>query len=157
LLSIAPVESLRVEIYADHEPIEGNMDRTTLKTFISYQLPLFMVGAELLQQTQRNQDPILGDVGVLGISIFSWYKPADQYKVYVRADYYDPNRFASNAGFNEFFFSVGLDYAPAKEFHCMPNLWVNTFADKSGLNRHKDADIVPRITFWFLFNGTSNE
>lgn len=156
-LSMTPVESLRVEIYVDHEPVEGNMDRTTLKTFISYQTPSFMAGAEFLQQTQRNQDPVLGDVGVFGISLFSWYQPADQYKVFARADYFDPNRFTSDVGFREFFFSVGLDYAPAIEFHCMPNLWVNTFVDKSGLNRHKDADIVPRITFLFIFNGTLHE
>ena len=157
MVSMAPVGPLRIEFYADHEPAADNMNRTTLKGFISYQEPEFMAGAELLQQTQRHQDPVLGDVAVFGISMYSWYKPADEYKVFVRADYYDPNRFDPHTGFREFFFSIGLDYAPAKEFHCMPNLWVNAFADKSGFNRHKDADIVPRITFFFLFNGTSQE
>jgi hypothetical protein len=157
LLGVTPLEHLSAELYADYEAADGGMDRTTLKVFVSYQGPSFMAGSEILQQTQRNQDPVLGDVGVFGISLFSWYKPADQWKVFARADYYDPDRFDSKAGFNEFFISIGLDYAPTKEFHFMPNLWVNTFADKSSLNRRKDADIVPRITFYFLFDGTSQE
>ena len=110
-----------------------------------------MAGTEIVQQTQLNQDPVSGDVAAFGVSLYSWYKPADAYKIFVRADYYDPNRFVSNAGYREIFFSFGLDYIPAKEIHFMPNLWVNSFLDKSSLNRHKDADIVPRITFLFIF------
>ncbi len=156
MLGVTPFDHLSAEFYADYEPAESNQDRATLKAFIAYQEPSFMAGTEILQQTQRNQDPIFGDVGVFGISLFSWYKPADHYKVFARADYYDPNRFASDVGFCELFLSIGLDYTPTKEIHFMPNLWVNTFADKSSLKRQKDADIVPRITFFYLF-GTSQE
>ena len=157
MLSATPVGPLRVEFYADYEPAENKMDRTTLKGFVSYQSPEFMAGAELLQQTQGNQGPAQPDAAVFGVSIYSWYQPVNHFKVFARADYFDPNRFTSTDGFREYFFSVGLDYAPAREFHCMPNLWVNAFADKSGLNRHKDADIVPRLTFYFTFNGSTNE
>jgi hypothetical protein len=156
MLSVTPFDHLSAEVYADYEPAEANQDRTTIKAFISYQEPSFMAGMEILQQTQRNQDLILGDFGVFGASLFSWYKPADHFKIFARADYYDPNRFASNEGFRELFLSFGLDYAPIKEFHFMPNLWVNTFADKSTLHLRKDADIVPRITFLYLF-GTLQE
>jgi hypothetical protein len=156
MVRATPINHLSAEFYADYEPAENNNDRITLKTFISYQLPSFLAGAEILQQTQRNQDPVFGDVGVFGISLFSWYKSSDQFKAFARVDYYDPNRFASQAGFSELFISVGLDYMPAKEIHFMPNLWVNTFADKSTLNRQKDADIVPRITFYYRF-GSSQE
>jgi hypothetical protein len=34
----------------------------------------------------------------------------------------------------------------------MPNLWINTFTDKSSAGLTKAADVVPRITFWFAFN-----
>jgi hypothetical protein len=155
-LGVTPLDHLSAEFYADYEPAEDKRDRTTLKAFISYQSSSFMAGTEILQQNQNNQDPLLGDVGVFGISLYSWYQPADQFKVFARADYYDPDRFAPTVGFTELFLSFGLDYVPAKEIHFMPNLWVTTFADKSGLHRQKNADIVPRITFLFLF-GTSQE
>ncbi len=157
LIGVTPLAHLSAELYVDYEPAGFGKDRTTLKAFIAYRDSSFMAGSEILQQTQDNQDPVLGDVAVFGISIFSWYKPADRWKLFARADYYDPDRFASSVGFSEVFLSVGLDYAPIKEFHFMPNLWVNTFSDKSGLNRRKAADIVPRITFLFLFNGSSQE
>lgn len=157
MAGITPINHLSAELYADYEPAEGNKDRTTLKAFIAYRDSSFMAGTEILQQTWRNDNPALGDVAAFGVSLYSWYKPTDQWKVFVRADYFDPDRLASNAGFSELFFSVGLDFAPASEFHFMPNLWVNAFTDKSRLNRRKDADIVPRITFLYLFGGTSRE
>jgi hypothetical protein len=156
MLGVAPFEHLSAEFYADYEPAENERARTTLKAFIVYQQPSFMAGTEILQQIRRNQDLILGDVAVFGISLFCRYKPTDQFKIFARADYYDPDHFATNVGFYELFLSIGLDYTPVKEIHFMPNLWVNTFADKSGMNRRKDADIVPRITFLYRF-GASQE
>lgn len=156
MLGVTPFEHLSAEFYADYEPAENERARTTLKAFIAYQQPSFMAGTEILQQRRKNQDPTLGDVAIFGVSLFSWYKPTDQFRVFVRADYYDPDRLATNAGFSELFLSVGLDYTPINEFHFMPNLWVNTFADKSGMNRRKDADIVPRVTFLYRF-GASQE
>jgi hypothetical protein len=136
----------------DYEPAAQDKDRTTWKAFLSYQLPSFMIGAEIVEQLQKNQDTLFTDYAPFGISLFSWYSMSDHWKVYGRVDYYDPNRISSNTGFYEHFISFGFDYMPINNIHFMPNIWINTFTDKSSAGRAKDADIVPRITFFFLFN-----
>jgi len=87
-----------------------------------------------------------------GISLFSWYRCSDQWKVYGRIDYFNPNSLSPSAGFYEYFISFGLDYMPANNIHFMPNIWINTFTDKSSAGRTKTADVVPRLTFFFAFN-----
>jgi hypothetical protein len=111
-----------------------------------------MIGAEIIEQLQKNQDTLFTDYAPFGISLFSWYSMFDHWKVYARIDYYDPNRLSLNTGFYEHFISFGFDYMPINNIHFMPNIWINTFTDKSSAGRTKDADIVPRITFFFLFN-----
>jgi hypothetical protein len=151
MVGVTPFEHLSAELYADYERQETTKDRTTLKVLIAYRDSSFMAGSEILQQVQGGGAPSVAEIGVFGISLFSWYKAAEHVKVFARADYFNPDRFTASTGFNEFFISLGLDYAPAHEFHLMPNLWVNTFTDKSNSRLRKDADVVPRLTFVYHF------
>jgi hypothetical protein len=152
LINGKPLQNLYLEAYVDYEPNAQDQDRTTWKAFLSYQEPSLMIGTEILEQVQKKQGPLFADYAVFGISVFSWYHLSDHWKVYGRIDYYDPNRFSSNTGFYEYFISLGLDYMPISNIHFMPNIWIDTFTDKSSAGRTKNADIVPRITFFFLFN-----
>jgi hypothetical protein len=147
-----PLQNLSVEAYVDYESNAQQKDRTTWKAFLSYQEPSFMIGMEILEQVQKKQDTFFADDAPFGISVFSWYRLFDQWKVYGRLDRYDPNRFSSLTGFYEYFISLGLDYMPINNVHFMPNIWINAFTDKSSAGRTKSADVVPRITFFFLFN-----
>ena len=152
MLNGKPMQNLFVEAYMDYEPNAQDKDRTTWKLFVSYQEPPLMIGAEILEQIQKNKDSLLNDYAASGVSLFSWYKLSEHWKVYGRIDYYDPNRFSSNTGFYEYFISFGMDYIPFNNIHFMPNIWINTFTDKSSAGRIKKADVVPRITFFFLFS-----
>ena len=152
LLSGSPFQNFSVETYVDYEPAMLGKNRTTWKAFFSYLQPSLMIGAEIIEQVQKNQDTLFADYAPFGISLFSWHRLSDHWKVYGRIDYYDPNRLASNAGFYEYFLSVGFDYMPISNIHFMPNLWINTFTDKSSAGRIKEPDVVPRITFFFQFN-----
>jgi len=147
-----PVEHVYIETYLDYEPYAQKKDRTTWKTFISYREPSLMIGAEILEQIQKNQDTLSHDNDIFGVSLFSWYQCSEQWKVFGRIDSYDPNRYSSSAGFSECFISLGVDYMPINAIHFMPNIWINTFKDKSSAGRTKEADVVPRITFFFMFN-----
>jgi hypothetical protein len=147
-----PIQNISVEAYMDYEPVADNKDRITWKTFFSYQENSLMMGAEIMEQVQKKQDTLCTEYVPFGISLFSWYQVSDHWKLYGRIDYYDPNRLSSNTGFYEYFISLGFDYMPINNIHFMPNIWINTFTDKSSAGRTKNADIVPRITFFFLFN-----
>lgn len=146
------IQNLSLEVYMDYEPSAQDKDRTTWKAFLSYQEPSFMIGAEILEQVQKKQDTLFADYAPFGISVFSWHYLSEHWKVFGRIDYYDPNRFSSNTGFYEHFISFGLDYMPINNIYFMPNIWINTFTDKSSAGRTKDADVVPRITFFVVFN-----
>ncbi len=152
LLCANPIQKFSIETYVDYEPGINNSDHTTWKAFLSYQENFVMIGAEILEQVQKNQDALHADCATFGLSFFSWYRFSEQCKVFGRIDYYDPNRFSLNSGFYEQFVSLGLDYMPVNDIHIMPNIWINTFTDKSSAGRKKDADVVLRVTFFFLFS-----
>jgi hypothetical protein len=152
LLSVNPIQNYSVEIYVDHESYVDNKDRTTWKLFASYIDKDMMIGSEIIEQVRRKQDLLFNDYAPFGVALFSWHRLSEQCKVFGRIDYYDPNRFSDYLGFYEYFFSFGIDYMPVKDFHIIPNVWINNFTDKSAAGRKKDTDIVPRITFYFLYN-----
>jgi hypothetical protein len=152
MLGGCPVQNISVEAYADYEPAAGGKNITTYKAFFSFLEKQYMIGAEILEQLQMKKDTLGSDYAVFGLSLFGWYQFSQHYKAYGRIDYYDPNRLSEYVGFYEYFISLGLDYMPIKNIHFMPNIWINIFTDKSKLGRKKDADIVPRITFFFVFN-----
>jgi len=152
MINGSPIQNISVEAYMDYEPTADNKDITTWKAFCSYQESALMIGAEILEQVQKNQGTTSVDKAALGISLFSWYAFSEQCKAYGRIDYYDPDRLSPGIGFYEYFISLGFDYMPIKYFHFMPNIWINTFTDKSSAGRIKDADVVPRITFFFEFH-----
>jgi len=57
------------------------------------------------------------------------------------------------------FYTVGLDFTPMNRVHIMPNLWFTQFNSLVNLpsaakNAKSDYDCVPRITFYYLFNGS---
>lgn len=152
LVSASLIQNVSVEAYLDYEPMADNKDRTTLKTFFSYQKESVMIGAEIMEQLQKNQGTSSADKAAFGLSLFSWFGFSEQYKVFGRIDYYDPDRLAAGIGFYEYFVSLGFDYMPINNIHFIPNIWVNTFTDKSSAGLIKEADVVPRITFFFVFN-----
>jgi hypothetical protein len=98
-LNGTPVQHFSIETYIDYEPAAQKRSRTTWKAFLSYQKPSLMVGAEIIEQVQKNQDSLFTDFSPFGASLFSWYRLTDYWKVYARIDLYDSNRLSPQKGF----------------------------------------------------------
>ena len=59
------------------------------------------------------------------------------------------------------FYTLGFDYTPVKRLHIMPNLWVDSFSSMANVNSNaklakSDYDFVPRITVYWVFNGSKS-
>lgn len=154
-LSVKPIKSVITEIYADYEgsitdPKKYNKvdSRNTLKGLVAYQSEMATAGLEVIQQTQKLTDTT--DVKPFGFSIFA-SAPVIKEKLntFVRYDSYNPNTEITKTGFNEYFFTAGVDYMPIKNVHFMPNIWINGFSAKKGSSR--DADVVARLTFFYVY------
>lgn len=57
------------------------------------------------------------------------------------------------------FYTLGLDWTVDKRFHIMPNIWVTDFKSlvnvpSGATHAAADNDVVPRVTFYYLFNGS---
>jgi len=104
--------------------------------------------------------------------------------VFARYDMYNPDTKWSNSNkysavssylsgnlststfYTQNFFNLGLDWTPNSRFHIMPNVWYNGYSamqNNVGLSDtgaalssrvKNDYDLVYRVTFYFLFNGS---
>ncbi len=156
---------LVLDLYADY--LTGVDDRTvlTLKGFAGVQLPSFTFGAEVFSLTQNSQKSDGSDIQVFGYSIFGRAPIVkDKLTVFARYDSYDPDNVyraqdapSAYLGANMFrhysegFLVAGLDFAPHKSVHIIPNIWVNSYEPKaeSSVLVDRKADIVPRVTVYF--------
>ncbi|MFC2093482.1 hypothetical protein ACFLSV_06230 [Bacteroidota bacterium] len=145
-------ESILLEAYSDYEKVSPERSNTTIKGFLGYQSDKVTAGVEVFQQMQKNA---IGDTAIkkpFGVSVFVRGNIIkDKLNAFGRFDYFDPDTDNSNYGFKENFISVGLDIIPHKNVHIMPNVWVNTYTDKSASNIDIKTDIVPRVTFWYIY------
>ncbi|MBS4027699.1 MAG: hypothetical protein KGZ58_03585 [Ignavibacteriales bacterium] len=141
-----------IEGYFDFEPAANDANKTSLKGFVAYQTNKITIGVEAMQQRQRKANAG-NDKTPIGLSLFSRvpFPSQEKINVFVRFDIYNPDSKMKNAGYSENFFVVGLDYMPIPDIHLMPNFWVNTFSDKSAAKIKKDADLVARITFYYVY------
>lgn len=145
-------KSLLLEAYSDYEKVSPERSNITLKGFLGYQSEKVTAGVEVFQQMQKNAVGDTVDKKPFGISVFVRGNIIkEKLNAFGRFDYFDPDSENSNAGFKENFISVGLDFLPHKNVHIMPNVWINTYTDKSPTNVDVKTDIVPRITFWYIY------
>jgi hypothetical protein len=159
-LAAKPVKGLTTEIYSDFEPNRGDKNKFTFRGFASYQMSVFTAGVEVFQQNQKKAKNNSLDVVPFGVSAFAWATLVKKTKkpnepilnAFARFDYFDPDTKNKDSGFKENFITLGLDYMPMKNVHVMPNVWINTFKDKSSANVKRDADIVTRLTFFYVYN-----
>ena len=158
LLYAKPVEGLNIEAYTEFEPNADDKNKVTIKGVLAYQLPLFTIGVEAVSQTQKKTGFNNSDIKPLGISSYVWgtlvkdkKTKAPKLNAFARFDYYDPNTTIDSVGFRENFITAGIDYMPVPSVHVMPNIWVNTYTDKSSAKIKKDADIVARLTFFYIY------
>ncbi len=159
-LLFKPVKGLSLEAYSDFEPNSGDKNKYTLKGFASYQSGMFTIGVEGAQQTQKKAFADSLDISPMGISVFGWVTLMKKtvhpdnvpvLNAFARYDYWDPDTKNSESGYRENFIVLGFDYMPIKEVHLMPNVWINTYSNKSSAGTKKDADVVARLTFNYIY------
>lgn len=156
-LNAKPIKELVIEGYFDYEPNAKKNDKSKdimlLKGFVGYQASDFTIGLEAFQQTKKNATSDSVDIVPFGISVFAWapIPGIEGLNGFARFDIYDPDTKIKDAGYKENFITFGLDYMPIKNVHLMPNLWVNTFSDKSPAGVSRDADVVARMTFFYVY------
>lgn len=152
-LHVKPVRQLIVEAYADFEPLGGDRDILTLRGFAAFQSDQLTAGVEVIQQRQRRLGVAGADRIPFGVSVFAWgpIPGTTGFTLFGRFDYSDPDTKVKGAGYNEMFVTAGLDYMPVKDVHFMPNIWINAFSRKSSALRSRPADVVARLTFFYLY------
>jgi hypothetical protein len=153
VLNAKPVKGLIIEGYADYEPAANDKNKTTVKGFAAYQTNAITIGVEAMQQIQAKAGTAGADKKPYGVSVFAWapIPGLETLNAFARYDFFNPDAKIANAGFNENFIVIGLDGMPIQNVHIMPNLWINSFSDKSPADVKKDADIVARLTFFYVY------
>lgn len=152
VLNAKPLQELILEGYADYEAAATGKNIMTLKWFTALQTKDFTAGVEAVWQKQKKAGPGGDDKTPVGISVFSWASIlSEKLNGLARFDFFNPNTNLSDSGFNEFFVVAGLDYMPIKDIHLMPNIWLNVYSDKSPAGLEKDADVVLRLTFFYVY------
>ncbi len=153
-LTIRPLKDLFIDLYGDYTDAVGSKPVSTYKITGGYKVADIHLGAEYSAQKQANAyivKTINYDKELNGLSFYAWYPIAKPLNIFGRFDTFNPDINNSVSGFKETFATFGLDYMPDAKVHIIPNIWLNSFKDKSVANISKDADVVARLTFHFIF------
>lgn len=156
-----------LDIYGDLQTGLNERNVTTLKGFGAYQSDAFAFGVEVVTQVHNNVKSDGSNATPFGISLFARGQLIkDKISAFARYDSFDPdsdyrdvdaltifNPSAMFRHYDEQFFVAGLDITPHRNVHIMPNIWINSYSPKA-VNEvlvEREADIVPRITFYFIY------
>ncbi len=158
---------IMVDLYGELQQGLPDKDFIAMRAFVAYQTDPFTIGAEVFTQTQNNVKSDSTNATPFGISVFARGRIIkDKLSAFARYDSYNQdNSFRDqdaiktyNASkmylnYDEQFITAGLDYTPHKNVHIMPNIWYNSYKAKAetALLVDREADIVPRLTFYFIF------
>lgn len=169
-------QKIVLDLGADNEwaqAVPYQKSKTTYKLFLGYQTKNLTVGIEAFRQVQKNNtifteaypSAVKDTVNALasGVSIFARGPISKKLAYVIRYDYFNPDsKFnenniypASYSGVNtESFILAGLDYAPVKNVHLIPNVWYdmynNRYSAVNGLSR-KSNDLSFRLTVHYIF------
>ena len=141
--------------------------KTTYKAFLAYQTKPFTMGLEVFQQVQKNATVVTGQLPsndvASGISVFAKGPLTDKLSYVLRYDNYNPdtqfnenNTYASSytGVFTETFLLAGLDFAPMKNVHIIPNIWYNSYNNRDVAVNHLSSssyDLAARVTVYYVF------
>lgn len=148
-----PTKELQLEVQGEFENAKNDKNKILLKGLAAYQTKEFTIGGEVVQRTLKKAGARDADVTPLGISLYAWFPipGTNGVNAFARYDYFDPNTNVADAGWKENFFLLGIDYMPMKDIHIAPNIWINTYSDKSPAKVKRDPDVVARITFYYIY------
>jgi len=140
-----------VEVFADADYTGvGSNDTnktTTMKAFVAWQSDPITIGLEYASQvitTENKQNVVPG-----GLSVFLRGPIMEKtLGFFARFDMWNPDQHTDNTGFTENFITAGLDWQPVSNVHIEPNLWMETYKDRSAAAIDRKSDVVGRVTFY---------
>jgi len=169
-------QKIIIDFYSDFERKQLSPFHTSLNTykaFVAYTTEKITIGIEVGNQIQKNYNiyeetiPSLkidtSDATALFVSGF--IKGAikkEKLGFFLRFDFsnpytkYNSSYTYSTGGYpnTEYFLLAGLDFTPHKNVHIIPNLWYNSYNNRtnnaSGFTK-SDYDLAGRITIFYLF------
>jgi hypothetical protein len=158
---------IMVDFYADFQTGPNDQYVSNLRGFIAYQTDPITIGFEMFSGTQHKVKSDAANANPFGFSVFARGSIIkDKLNAFARFDSFNPdqhyrdedvlltyNPVSMSKHYNENFITAGLDFMPHKNVHLMPNIWMNSYkakADTAILVKRK-ADVVPRLTFYFIF------
>lgn len=145
-------KKIMMEVYGDYEEFPNSKNKLTLKGFTVIEVKNFAFGVEGVQQYQAKYRGDTTDMVPMGFAFFTRSSLVkDKLGFFARADIFNPDTQFNDGGYQEFFFTFGLDFSPHKNVHLMPNIWLNTYSSKLITDPKRSMDIVPRITYYYIF------
>ena len=150
-VNTTPITGLITEIYTDYEGVTSTLSNYVIKTVIGYQVDNIGVGIDYFKRT--NEISETKKIIPVSTSVYGKYKlPTETNLTFVgRYDMYDPDTEITNSGFTETMMIFGLDYAPNKNVHYIPNIWLVSYKAKEGEIKTRENNLVARLTFQFNF------
>ncbi|MDZ7634358.1 MAG: hypothetical protein U5L72_07965 [Bacteroidales bacterium] len=151
---------LYLEIFQDYNEAAENRYIATTKGFVAWTTTSYTLAVELVRQIRGGFGADTDNIIIHGISIFTHANLVkDNLKVFGRLDSFNPDvYFTSNhyladgvKPFDEMFYTFGLDFIPEKNIHVMPNIWVNSYRNKTDGQLNPKTEIVARLTFNVTF------
>ncbi len=156
-----------IDLYGELQQGLPEKDFIAIKAFVGYQTEALSFGFEVYSQTQHNVKSDSTNATPFEYSFFAHGRiiknkleafarfdsanPDNSYRDQDAIKKYDISKMYLH--YDEQFLTAGLDYTPHKNVHIMPNIWVNSYKAKAdtALLVDRVADVVPRLTFYFIF------
>lgn len=147
---------LYLEIFQDYNKAADNKYITTTKALIAWKTPKYTIATEGVNQMRSKFGADNGNYIIQGISVFAHFNIMDEkLRAFGRYDSFNPDAefaFSHYDGddiipFDENFYVLGFDYRPLKNIHIMPNIWINSYNNKTVGQTTPKSEIVARLTF----------
>ena len=156
-LGLNPTKEIIVEVYGDLALHADSAHVFTVQGFAAYQAEKGRAGVQFVRQTHQQA----GDADDVNLEIVSGFVVAqlvEKVSVFARFDHmFDVNGSGGGISYIPFddtakanFIVAGLDLAPDKNVHIMPNVEIVLYEEPDGGTK-PDTDIIPRLTCYFKF------
>jgi len=151
-LSWEPAPNWVIDLYTDHERLNGPTDRTTIQAFVGYKTDTLSWGAQYSHQ-DREDDPTLELA-----SAFVWNRVGKKTRLVGRVDrLIKPSPRGNNIAYLPFdptapatMFIGGLEFQPSPHFFLTPN-FVWTRYDRNDEGVRPNTDFHLRLTLFINF------
>lgn len=148
-------QRLYLELFQDYNAASGARAIYSTKGLIVWNTAQFTAAVECINQFRKGFGSHGDNIHHRGISVFAHTNIIpQQLRVFGRFDSYNPDvTFSqhyepeSTTPFDEYFFTFGFDFIPAKNIHVMPNIWVNAYKNKATTQYTPQTEVVARLTF----------